>query len=372
MNTRHSNIELLRIVAMLMIIGYHIFVHCINIQLTDHVSIEQLGNYWYCQPVFAKKLCLLALISPMGQVGNAIFLIISGYFMAHKQSIDLGKISKKLLLQMGFAAIVLGCASIALYRSDCGKPLSLIDFNAFNWMSWYVGYYFLVMVLAQLFLNKLLARWERSTYFMCTITLFALVQLSWSASLMDSIGKGLQTLAIGVFLYMLGGYIRRFDPFRSVKTWVLPAVLVVLNLFVLANFYISTAAHIIAYNPWEGALFTPAIPLYGPTQLIPILMGIALFELSRRITIPTNRIINFIAASTFMAYLLHDNELFYSLWGWENWVSLLHNALGQFATSYISCTLASFIAGLVCYCLYVLASKVIAFSSPLILRTPRK
>lgn len=372
MKTRNSSIELLRILAMVMVIAYHIFFHCIKIQLTDPTSIAQLGNYWYCQPVFAKRLGILALISPMGQVGNAIFLIISGYFMAHKQSIDLGKISKKLLLQMGFSTLVLGFASIVLYRSECGKHLTLIDFNAFNWMSWYAGYYFLVMVLAQLFLNKLLARWDRKTYFMCTITLFALVQLSWSASLIDNIGVG-QTLAIGVFFYMLGGYIKRFDPFRSVKTWVIPAVLIVLNLFVLANYYICTAAKIIAYNPDGGALFTPDIPLYvWPRQLIPILMSIALFELFRRITIPTNRIINFIAASTFMVYLLHDSKLFYALWSWENWVSLLHNALGQFAVRYIICTLASFAAGLVCYCLYVLASKVIAFSKPLILREPTK
>ena len=112
MNNRHSNIELLRIIAMLMIIGYHIFVHCINVQLTDPTSITELHNFWYCTPQFSKKLCLLALISPMGQIGNTVFLLISGYFMVSKKTINLGNISKKLLLQLVFAACMLGLSLI--------------------------------------------------------------------------------------------------------------------------------------------------------------------------------------------------------------------------------------------------------------------
>lgn len=38
---RSANIELLRIVAMLMIIMYHIICHCVNVQLTDGASIAR-------------------------------------------------------------------------------------------------------------------------------------------------------------------------------------------------------------------------------------------------------------------------------------------------------------------------------------------
>ena len=101
MNKRNSNMELLRIIAMLMIICYHIFYHCINVQLTDLDLIYKYGNDFFCYPCFSYKLCILAVISPMGQIGNAIFLIISGYFMAHKEYIDLLKISKNLIFQLG-------------------------------------------------------------------------------------------------------------------------------------------------------------------------------------------------------------------------------------------------------------------------------
>ena len=136
MKKRNSNMELLRVAAMLMIISYHMFCHCINIQLMSDIN-------WYCYPIFSKKLCILAVISPMGQIGNAIFILISGYFMAHKESIDLTKISKKLLIQLGFAAIVLGLCSIYAYRNVTELSADLVPFSEFNEMSWYIGYYFI-------------------------------------------------------------------------------------------------------------------------------------------------------------------------------------------------------------------------------------
>ena len=146
---------------MIMIIAYHLFLHCIKAQLTDSPSISASGNDCFCHPYFSKRLCILALISPMGQAGNAIFLMISGYFMAHKDSVDLTKISKKLLLQLGFSAMLLGFSSIYAYTNIDRFPPRLIPFTVFNNMSWFVGYYFIVMVIAKVFLNQFLDKLDR-------------------------------------------------------------------------------------------------------------------------------------------------------------------------------------------------------------------
>ena len=53
---RDSNIELMRILAMLMIISYHIIIHCVNVQLVDSTSIEKLQNGWFNNPLFYKQL----------------------------------------------------------------------------------------------------------------------------------------------------------------------------------------------------------------------------------------------------------------------------------------------------------------------------
>lgn len=51
-NKRNSNIELLRIIAMLMIIAFHIEYHCINIQLADYVG---RGNNYFVYLIFQRK-----------------------------------------------------------------------------------------------------------------------------------------------------------------------------------------------------------------------------------------------------------------------------------------------------------------------------
>ena len=96
---RSSNIELLRVIAMLMIILHHITVHCVYVQLTDITSINRLGNGLFNYPLFYKRLLILASMVPLGPIGNALFVLISGYFMISKEKkINLVKISKKLLL----------------------------------------------------------------------------------------------------------------------------------------------------------------------------------------------------------------------------------------------------------------------------------
>lgn len=81
---RSSNIELLRSVAMLMIISFHIVYHCVNIQLTDRGSMERLANGLFNYPVFYKKLMILDTLNTFGITGNVIFILISGYFMVQK------------------------------------------------------------------------------------------------------------------------------------------------------------------------------------------------------------------------------------------------------------------------------------------------
>ena len=80
---RSSNFELLRIVAMFIIVLYHIYIHCISGQLTGG------GTGLFTAPHFSKKLILLSLIAPMRMIGNHIFIIISGYFMANKETEDI-------------------------------------------------------------------------------------------------------------------------------------------------------------------------------------------------------------------------------------------------------------------------------------------
>ena len=369
MNKRSSNMELLRITAMLMIVVYHIYVHCINGQLTDTNSIQQMGNDWFCHPWFSKRLCILAVIAPLGPVANTIFILISGYFMAEKESIDLTTISKKLLLQLGFAATALGLASIYAYHNITEFPIKLIQFSAFNGMSWYVGYYFIVIVIAKVYLNRFLKSLEQRNYVMFMMALFALIQFSWSTRVISNLGGGLDTVCTGVFLYSLGGYIKKYNPFDSLRLWAVLAIIIITNFIVIGNFYINTAGNILAYNSNSGDMFVQSIPGYGNNQIVTVVLGIAVFELFRRFRVPSSKAVNFIGASTFMIYLLHDNGFFYKIWNTRDWITLLYEDVFQFCGIYLLWAFGTFATGLLCYAMFVVASKALNYCKPFIVKS---
>lgn len=76
--TRNSNIELLRIVAMLMIIVYHINQHCVRTNL--------ITSPLFCEPLIYKSLLIPQLIEPLGIIGNGVFILISGFFMVKSRN----------------------------------------------------------------------------------------------------------------------------------------------------------------------------------------------------------------------------------------------------------------------------------------------
>lgn len=202
---RSSNIELLRIAAMLMIILYHIVFHCVNIQLTDINSIHRMDNGLFNHPLFYKKLIILNTMNTFGIIGNVIFILISGYFMVEKgKDIDLIKISKKLLLQLGYASVVLTIASTICFWMKRGTFFNLVNIQTFNSMSWFVGYYYAVILIAVLFLNDFLAKLDDRKYIAFLIASFAFIQFGWTGSLADGLTQDLRTLLNGVFLYALG------------------------------------------------------------------------------------------------------------------------------------------------------------------------
>lgn len=354
MKKRESNIELLRIVAILLIIVFHISYHCIYNQLSSTESIALLNNGIYSNPYIYKRLYILALISPLGQIGNALFMLITGYFMISKKDINITKITKKLLLQLVFASICLGITSIIIYNYITEYSLNLVLFNSFNELSWYIGYYFLIVLFAILYLNKFLNKIDKKKYIMFLMILLGITQFSWSIYIINDVASGLIKVFSGILLYSLGGYIKKYKPFNNIKIWALILLGILINFIVIGDFYINTASNI---NNYIDGLFIQQMPHYTDNQLLPISLGLIIFELFRRIKISYNKVINYIGASTFMIYLLHDNALFYSMWNTVDWITLLYTNIFKFIGIYLLWTCITFVIGLIVYFLYNLITK---------------
>lgn len=357
--SRLTNIEILRIVAMLMIIFYHIVLHCVNVQLHGGDSIIKISSKIFNKPIFFKKLFILHGMMTWGPIGNALFMLISGYFMVNSnKEINITKVSKKLLLQLGFASIVLVVSSTLLYKINIIKSfIQLININTFNSMSWYVGFYFLVIFMAHLFLNKYLKNLDKKQYITFLIIIFALTQFKFTIQVVNNFSDGLINLLTGVFFYSLGGYLNKYNPFKNVKFITIILIMIISNLLIFFSAYNINAVNIENYLINSSKGFSQSIINFGNNSILVVILSLCIFEIFARLKIKNNKFINYIASGTFMVYLLHDNGLFYSLWGTINWLPILYHNPLKFIIIFIIAGLLTFIIGIIVYVLYNLTIK---------------
>lgn len=348
-HARYANFELLSIIAMFMIVMYHIVCHCVEGQLQSSSSI-------FNEPVFFKRLLILNTIKTFGIIGNAIFILISGYFLVNRKPdhINMAEISKKLLFQLGFATIVLVFVPTVLHALKSDVYIVMNNITRFNTTSWFVGYYFVVVLCGAVFLNRFLEKLDAKKYAAFLLVLFAVVQFSYSGALAEHLMEGLRTVLNGIFLCSLGGYIRRYNPFKNVRLYVLPMLIFCVYGLVWISGYNVTETNIEAYMIKESTeSFAQSVPSYENYSIVIIILSVCMFELFKRMHIPEKRLFSFLGKATFMVYLIHDNSTFYKLWGLRNWVETLEESSVLFVVNLLKWSVYTFGTGVLVYVLYI-------------------
>ena len=357
---RQSNIELLRIFAMIGIILNHIIVHSVNYQLTNMESINLMNNGLFNNPILYKRLVLLDLIPVLGILGNILFMLIAGYFNVNRK-IDLLKVAKKLISQLFFSFLCLLILSFVYYnffiKTDYW-PITMYDSSLFNTMSWYVGYYFMIILCGNLFLNRFLTKLKNEKYLEFLLVMLALISFSYSGGLIEGISSNLRIVSTGIFLYSLGGYIKKYEPLKNTKSIVLFLLIILLLGLLFISSYNVKLTSIRNYNFYGSEdNFIQPVSSYSNYNIFIILIGVFVFEIFRRFRLKNSKVINYIAASTFMIYLFHDNSFFRGLWKGMDWITLLYNDPLMFTLHLIRWTFIIFILGLLVYALYDLLCK---------------
>ena len=230
-----------------------------------------------------------------------------------------------------------------------------MNINVFNGMSRYVGYYFSIIMFARLFLNNFLSKLNRANH----TRLFALIEFQWSSyPFLNSFSGGLPVFVTGVFLFSLGGYIKKYNPFANIRTFGLVLILIVEFILIYISFYNITENNLQSYYANGGTgRFTQCILTYDNNSIIPIISGIVIFELFRRINIHSSKIINFLGGSSLMVYLVHDVDLIYSIWNTQDWITLLYYSPIKYIGKHTLWTILTFVSGVIVYILYLILTK---------------
>ena len=311
--TRKTSIELLRIVAMLMIIIQHYAIHGgfeFNDAFTlNHIYVDIL--------VFG------------GKTGANIFVLITGYFLVEK-----GYSAKSLFRLLG--EVWFYSLSIFLTLTLTGAiPFSfknlvkaVIPVTTRGW--WFISVYVVLYFFSPL-LNKLIAslnKRQMRANFCFLIVVWCLVP-SVLGNFMKITFYEMSFLVWFFFMYCVGAYLRLHEPnilTNKKRNLIFIGILVCAMLFsvVFDDYYRSLANPNFVLTVLDYIAMTfKGIQI---NNIIPFFMALSLFMIFTKIKMKNSIIVNLVSATTLGIYLLHDSSFRSVLW-----LDTLKN--GQFADS---------------------------------------
>lgn len=298
MKNRKTNIELLRIIAMLLIISFH----CV---IKGGYIFKELNLNSYIIKIFSFG----------GEIGVNIFFLISGYFLVNKKSkFNLTKLLK-LIIEVEFYNIIL---LIIGYRINFFSEYTIKDtiiiflpiiFNRY----WFIEVYIILYTLEDYikkFIIQLNEQEHKKLIIICLIlwsvipTIFGIFVNSSESTMYYS------RLTWGLVMYLIGSYINIYrDKFKiNIKK---------LTYFSIITFTILISTIYIFYKflPFFTEIGTTNITYFWtPNNIFTISLSISIFLIFFNLKIKNNIIVNKIASTTFGIYLLHDGILWSVLW----------------------------------------------------------
>ncbi|MGX7352812.1 acyltransferase family protein [Enterococcus canis] len=252
-----------------------------------------------------------------GQVGNMIFMLLTGYFLFEKKTSisDTFKKIKNIGATILYYSIVIFIVLIPFELSKGHKESSLakqishtngsftFDFFGFNPFQltdsvWYLRYY-VGLLLFILIIGKWLRATDRKKHMILLEILLTLQILN--PPIFQTIGLSIdRNFLTFLLMSLLGGYIRRYNPFEylSKSSTVIPLFLsiVVFIIFDFVQRYSVSIDNLYVYN------------FNSQSNLLTIIITLLIFILFTKIHIKNNKLINLVASTTIGIYILHDGS----------------------------------------------------------------
>ena len=286
---RASNIELLRIISMILIIMHHFSVH---------------GCFTFTPDLTFNKV-FLQVFGLGGKAGVVAFVMITGYFMV-SSSFKLYKFAK-LVGQIWFYSIAMLGVAMGLGLDTVMSRNMMLALLPIGAMSWFAQN-FLVLYLLTPIINRVL-RWLQHTYYVILLVVSTVIWflIPTALNLWPNVPHttfGFKHIFSFIVFYSMGAYIKLYGSHITRKVGVIFSAIGFVGAF-LGDILVDVLA---MTNPeYMKQIFYFTQNDYGFFQL---LLGIGLFIIFLKAKITYRPWINVVASTTFGIYLLHDNRLF--------------------------------------------------------------
>lgn len=335
---RETNLELLRIIAMLMVISLH--------YLDKGNTLVEIGKITFKNWNLANELTAWALeVLCYGAVN--LYIMISGYFLINaraRMEKPFKMVIQVLFYSVGIFLIFLAMGKLPDYAFETFyKHMFFTPVASSHY--WFASMYIFFYLTAP-FLAVGLRRLNKTQHLGLVVITMLLFSRLWKTILpqtapIDDKGYGILWF---VTLFVLASYIRKFVPVRKNRRWLYFGIYLLSSLVTFASFF---AVNRIFLMTGRFEVFIKVLLEYNSPTII--VASTALFLFFRTITIPDgffSKIILFVSPLTFGVYLLHEQFLLRSLWVdfWKTEEAFLKP---WFILHYIGCVCAVFIIGAV-------------------------
>ncbi len=324
-NNRYSNFELLRILAMLLIILSHLSGHGIrtNVQLLNDTLFHQINNL------------ILILSGFSGKIGVNIFLLISGYFLINK-NFNFKNFFKIFIMTLFYSYTFL-LMSIIVGSHDV-KPILIIRslFPIGGSAYWFITTYLVLYIFIN-YINSFLKHLSQDSYKKFILICFTL----WSLipTLTIKANYGFSNLTWFIFVYSVGAYFKIYNiKFKFVNCLYLLFSIITIQLTIIYIFLLYVSINIPSY-------------FFNINNIYQFIMAVAIFNIFGNLELNHNILINKIASSVFAVYLIHDN-MFLRPYLWHN---ILHIENILYLNNYLLITVITVVS---IFCLCILADKI--------------
>lgn len=324
--TRDSNLELYRIIVMLLIVAHH---YVVNSGLTA------ANGPIYSDPLSARSVFLL-LFGAWGKIGINCFVLITGYFMC-KSQITAKKFAKLLFIVLFYKFVlgtifwVTGYSPLTL-KSLVKQllPFTKIDRN-------FTGNY-LVFFLCIPFLNILIQNITQKQH-QLLLLLCSFIYIFFGTVPFFSVT--MNYVSWFIVLYFIASYIRLYPCklFENTRIWgwATAASVTLSAISVVACAWLGTKLN-------RNMAFTFVT---DSNTFLAVATGVSSFLFFKNLKIRNNKIINAVAASTFGVLLIHANSDAMRQWLWQDVLDCVGNyakawmplhAIASVLVIYVICT----------------------------------
>ena len=326
--TRESNLELFRIITMLLIVAHH------------YVANSGLMEIILQEPMAPKSLFLLV-FGAWGKTGINCFLLITGYFMC-KSRITAKKFMKLLKEVYFYRIMFFAVFVIAGYETISVKRLItlLLPVTAVqdNFTSCYLLFFLCIP-----FLNILIQNMTEKQHIQL-ISLVSFIYVILGST--PGIDVTMNYVSWFIVLYFIASYIRMYPKpiFENTKFWAWMAAII----FGIAMLSVIACT-------WLGIKIGRQMPFYfviDSNKILAVLTAVSAFLFFKNLKMKNRRFINTVAASTFGVLLIHANSDAMRKWLWQDLLNnvgmydskwLILHAVGSVIGVFVVCTLIDFI-----------------------------